>query len=374
MGVGEFEKNDELYECNTLKSISQFSDLKGSIFDMSLDFQNHQYKIGEYLISQGFSKLKHKGADSFLGHKEIMCDDYSVEHLYINDFYEEIEKALASKYKIDFDFHCIILNNSIVISNNVESDIGLNINVLGILDSVSFDEICYVGEFIKKIINPSRVIIMGGKPLNIEKMKQSVISRYDITTNKLVYGIKIPKTGIYNENYIVYHLTKDSKENVINRFIENNKNVALLGKTADMFDVESAAKEHIVETNKLLLTLMDYIKSNTYDFIFANIQELDLAGHSQDVSKAADVINTFLDYLPKILDCIDDGILIITADHGNDPLCGHSYHTREKVPIYMFSREIYRKDIGTRETLSDIGAMICKYNNLPIIGSSKSFI
>lgn len=374
LGVGEFEVTQNTYKCNTLKSISKCCNYKNSIFDTNIDYHIKPYKIGEYFISKGYSKLAHEGADSFLGHKEIICDDYSSEHLYVEDFFDDIKKELGSKYRINFDFHSVVLNDSIVISNNVESDIGLNINVLGVLDKVSFNEICLVGKAIKKIIDPSRVIIMGGKPLDINIMRQSVISRYDSFTNKLVYGIKIPKTGIYNENYIVYHLTKDSKENIINRFTENDKKVALLGKTADMFDVKVASKEHIVNTEQVLSTLVEYIKSDNYDFIFANVQELDLAGHSQDVEKAAKVIDEVLFYLPIILDCINDGILIITADHGNDPLCGHSYHTREMVPIYVFSKEVYTSDIGTRETLSDIGASICKYNNFPFLERGQSFI
>lgn len=374
LGIGEFEHYDNKHKCNTLQSISNIYDLNNTIFDLNYINLNLRHQMQDFYISYGCSKLDHSGADSYLGHKEIICDDYSSEHLYIEDFYEKLKKALDKKYVVRFDYHCIIINDCVAISNNVESDIGLNINVLGILDLINFEEIFAIGQLVKKIINPSRVIIMGGKPLDLKKIQNSIISRYDQTTKRKVYGIKIPKTGIYNEHYQVYHLTKDSAGNIIDSFINENKSVALLGKTADMFNYKEVDREHIVNTEKLLARLIELIKENKYDFIFANIQELDLAGHAQDVNKAAIVIKHFLNYLPQILSALTNGILIVTADHGNDPTCGHSYHTREMVPIYLFSKEMQINNIGIRNSLSDIGASICKYNNLKSLGVGKTFI
>lgn len=59
----------------------------------------------------------------------------------------------------------------------------------------------------------------------------------------------------------------------------------------------------------------------------------------------------------------DEDILVITADHGNDPTIGHSQHTRENVPILIYNEKLNKQliengnkgiNIGLRDTMSDI--------------------
>lgn len=60
------------------------------------------------------------------------------------------------------------------------------------------------------------------------------------------------------------------------------------------------------------------------------------------------------------------------ADHGNDPLIGHSRHTREYVPLLLYKKGVRGRKLGTRNTLSDVGASVCGYfrTGLPQSGSS----
>lgn len=58
-------------------------------------------------------------------------------------------------------------------------------------------------------------------------------------------------------------------------------------------------------------------------------------------------------------------ILIVMADHGNDPFIGHSLHTREMVPILLFSHEFKGLELGVRDTLSDVGASVAHFFNAP---------
>ena len=72
-------------------------------------------------------------------------------------------------------------------------------------------------------------------------------------------------------------------------------------------------------------------------------------------------------------ECADEGIgrllplmepedvLVVMADHGNDPDIGHSRHTRECVPILVYQKGICGKKLGVRETLSDVGASVCSF-------------
>src|SRR3712207_9569646 len=63
----------------------------------------------------------------------------------------------------------------------------------------------------------------------------------------------------------------------------------------------------------------------------------------------------------------------ITADHGNDPTIGHGRHTREKVPVIVYKKQLKSNSIGLRESLSDIGATVCEFFHVESIDEGKSF-
>ena len=54
-----------------------------------------------------------------------------------------------------------------------------------------------------------------------------------------------------------------------------------------------------------------------------------------------------------------EDVLLVMADHGNDPAIGHSRHTRECVPLLVYKKGVTGKRLGTRKTLSDVGASVC---------------
>ena len=61
-----------------------------------------------------------------------------------------------------------------------------------------------------------------------------------------------------------------------------------------------------------------------------------------------------------IADLFDDGEVIVTADHGNDPVHSGWDHTREHVPVVIYGAEVKSVDMGVRESFADIGATICE--------------
>ncbi|NAP01544.1 hypothetical protein FRY77_37010, partial [Halomonas sp. MG34] len=69
-----------------------------------------------------------------------------------------------------------------------------------------------------------------------------------------------------------------------------------------------------------------------------------------------------------------DDILIVMADHGNDPTIGHSNHTREFVPIMIFGDMVKEVSIGERSTMADVGATFCDFFKLPPTAEGKSFL
>ncbi|MGO5211270.1 hypothetical protein [Parafannyhessea sp. LCP21S3_E6] len=89
---------------------------------------------------------------------------------------------------------------------------------------------------------------------------------------------------------------------------------------------------------------------------------------------------------PEILRVADGGIekianslrpedvLVVMADHGNDPTIGHPHHTRERVPLLIAHNGAPVGSIGTRKTLSDVGATACEYFDAGKPQNGESFL
>lgn len=103
-------------------------------------------------------------------------------------------------------------------------------------------------------------------------------------------------------------------------------------------------------------------------FIMTNLFDFDrLYGHRQDPRGFAAALEEFDRQLPRLFDCIKgNDVLIITADHGNDPTDTHAGHSREYVPLLCYSRSGKKNgDLGCRESFADVGKTIAEYFDLP---------
>lgn len=100
--------------------------------------------------------------------------------------------------------------------------------------------------------------------------------------------------------------------------------------------------------------------------IFVNFVDFDQEyGHRRDVPGYAAALETFDARLPQIIAAMKrDDLLILTADHGNDPTWKGSDHTREQVPILAFSPSLSRGEIGIRKTFADIGESAARWLGL----------
>lgn len=109
-------------------------------------------------------------------------------------------------------------------------------------------------------------------------------------------------------------------------------------------------------------------------FICSNIQETDLAGHAQDVARYAERLQLVDGYLTHLMSLLDkDDVLVVMADHGNDPTIGHSQHTRECVPLLVWRPGVTGIRLGDRATLSDVGASVCEAFGAPAPQNGASF-
>lgn len=111
--------------------------------------------------------------------------------------------------------------------------------------------------------------------------------------------------------------------------------------------------------------------------VFSNLVDFDaLYGHRRDPKGYHDAIEEFDADLKTLMDLLDDDdLLMVTADHGNDPTWSGTDHTREYVPILVWGKKLKGGNLGTRLSFADIGATIAENFNVKapeVIG--KSFL
>lgn len=110
-------------------------------------------------------------------------------------------------------------------------------------------------------------------------------------------------------------------------------------------------------------------------FICTNVQETDLAGHGENVAEYAHKLRVADEVIGKIRAALKpDDIMVVMADHGNDPTIGHPHHTREKVPLLIAGSHKKPQCIGERATLSDVGATAADYFHAPAPQNGRSFL
>ena len=162
---------------------------------------------------------------------------------------------------------------------------------------------------------------------------------------------------------------KPSKLTVMNILKDNNFTVSCVGKIYDIFDGYGATETIKNKSNEDGMDhTIDQLKNKEFTGLcFVNLVEFDSEfGHRRDVKGYAKALEDFDKRVGEFLDNIkDDDLLIITADHGNDPTWTGTDHTREKVPCLIYSKKINNGGyLPERNSFGDIGASILKNFNL----------
>jgi phosphopentomutase len=99
-------------------------------------------------------------------------------------------------------------------------------------------------------------------------------------------------------------------------------------------------------------------------------------GHRRDPVGYGRAIEEFDSRLPEIIGAMkSEDILILCADHGNDPIHSGWDHTREHVPVLLYGKNIKPGvNLGTRMSFADISATIAEYLNVPKSQIGESFL
>lgn len=145
---------------------------------------------------------------------------------------------------------------------------------------------------------------------------------------------------------------------------DSGRDVVCIGKIASIYDNLGVTEDLTAKNNDQIIDVtIQALNDDSHGIIFSNLVDFDmLFGHRRDVEGYAKALEHFDARLPEIIAAMrDDDLLIMTADHGNDPSYPGSDHTREYVPLIACGK--YAKQnvgLGTRQSLSDIGQTIAE--------------
>ena len=157
---------------------------------------------------------------------------------------------------------------------------------------------------------------------------------------------------------------------VMNSLKDNHYDVIAIGKINDIYDGEGVT-EAIRTKNNMdgMDQLIEVVKKDFTGISFLNLVDFDaLYGHRRDKEGYAQAIKDFDNRLPELIDHLqEDDLVIITADHGNDPIADGTDHTREYIPVLMFSPKINEyHELSQDTTFSSIGATIADNFNVEL--------
>lgn len=171
---------------------------------------------------------------------------------------------------------------------------------------------------------------------------------------------------------------KPFNRTVMDELKEGNYDVISLGKISDIFDGEGITQSLRTESNDDgMKKLLETLDEDFNGLAFLNLVDFDaLYGHRRDPIGYAKALESFDEQLPEVLNKLkDDDLLIITADHGNDPTHHGTDHTREYVPLLVYHKGIEEgKQLEIRKTFADVGATIANNFNVSLPKYGQSFI
>ena len=172
-------------------------------------------------------------------------------------------------------------------------------------------------------------------------------SDFTRTTNRHDYAVPAPQPTL------------------LDKMVAECGNVYAVGKIADIFAHRGITKhyaagglEKLVEATKLAVS-----EAPDNSIVFTNFVDFDSSyGHRRDIKGYGEALEYFDRRLPEITSLLKpDDLLLITADHGNDPSWTGTDHTREKIPVLFSGAGVACKQLAPMNTFADIGATIADY-------------
>jgi len=352
--LGHIKENCHLYVPN-LEKIGLLN---------TLNLSDNQETEAYYTIA----KPKNKGKDSLNGHYEIIGTKSDIAYDTFNSGFP-------------FDLLNMIEN---ITGRHVLGNIVCNDNI-SIINELGERQQNY-GSLIVYTSSDSDIQIAAHEDvIPIEKLHEyckkirDELSKSDF---KIARVIARPFNGTKNNYKLINSARCDFtikiKTNTLLSKLEQNKyDIIGIGKVNDLYDRVGITKKVKATTNtentNKLLSIMD---KDFTGLCISNLSDFDLMGHFRDKDKYAQLIEEFDVELPMIINKLElNDLLIITADHGNDSTFSGFEHTRENLPVIVYSRAFKNpRKLDSLDTLADIGATIADNFEVATTEIGNSFL
>src|SRR5881396_621789 len=149
-----------------------------------------------------------------------------------------------------------------------------------------------------------------------------------------------------------------------------------IGKVDDLFAGRNITSEHTptnADTYRLIEAALDGLAEG---FIFVNVIEFDQSwGHRNDVSGFHRGLLELDAWIPRLETRVrENDLIILTADHGNDPTTPSTDHSREAVPVLVLGGRVRPRALGERRSFADLGATVAEYFGVGPLAAGTSFL
>lgn len=170
---------------------------------------------------------------------------------------------------------------------------------------------------------------------------------------------------------------KPFEKTVLDYAKEAGLSVKAVGKIVDIYDGEGITHDvHTKDNMDGVNQTLNYLKESFKGILFTNLVDFDAKfGHRRDVDGYRKAIEEVDARLPELLSAMNStDLLIILADHGNDPGYKGSDHTREYIPLLIYGEKVKAGvNIGTRKTFADVAATLSDILEIPATPYGTSF-
>lgn len=209
------------------------------------------------------------------------------------------------------------------------------------------------------------------------------ITRNEVLTEPLKIGRVIARPFLGgNGNYT---RTKNRKDfsldapypTILDEVKKSGRETVAIGKINDLFNHRGITKPLFTKSNEEgIEAIIQQMQDCNNSLIFANLVDFDVYyGHRNDPIGFAKALEYFDSRLPEILTLLDEGdMLLLTADHGNDPTTSGTDHSREYVPILAYTKSHLGKNLGIRSTFSDVASTVADFFGLETKLKGTSFL
>ncbi|BDD12787.1 phosphopentomutase (plasmid) [Fulvitalea axinellae] len=292
----------------------------------------------------GIAKEVSKGKDTTTGHWEIAGEILEEAFpTYLDGFPEEIINEFSKR------------TGRGVIGNKVASGTAI-IDELGDEHVATGNLIVYTSaDSVFQIAAHEEIV-----PLD-ELYRYCEIAREMLQVGRVIARPFIGADGAYSRTANRHDYALEPGDNMLSRLKAAGQDVCAVGKISDIFAGKGITQSIRTKNNmEGVDATLKFLGEGNKGLIFTNLVDFDMHfGHRRDVWGYKRCLEEFDVRLPEILDALrDDDLLIITADHGNDPIFKGTDHTREHIPILLAGKHVDPVRIGFRQSFKDIADTI----------------